>query len=133
VGEIHRVLGDTGLAPDRLRPGFLAAETGDAADNFKVLGEIGVRAEIHGLGDVSCLTEFPARAVRIAANLAAKREHPLVAAPLSALIDAAHAAGASVSVAGIGTADEAAWWRDRGVDLLSGPAFPEPPGGLPAC
>ncbi|MFF1611163.1 putative bifunctional diguanylate cyclase/phosphodiesterase [Amycolatopsis sp. NPDC058278] len=137
VGEIHRVLGDTGLAPDRLRPGFpaaaLAAETGDAADNFKVLGEIGVRAEIHGLGDVSCLTEFRAHTVRIAANLAAKREHPLVAAPLSALIDAAHAAGASVSVAGLATPAEAAWWRDRGADLLSGPAFPDPPGDLPAC
>ncbi|MEV6441533.1 diguanylate cyclase [Amycolatopsis sp. NPDC051716] len=137
VGEIRSILAGTGLAPDRVRPGFpaaaLTAETGDAADNFKVLGEIGVRAEIHGLGDVSCLTEFPARAVRIAANLAAKRTHPLVAAPLSALIDAAHAAGASVSVAGIANPAEAEWWRDRGADLLSGPAFPEPPDGLPGC
>ncbi|WP_244211280.1 GGDEF domain-containing phosphodiesterase [Amycolatopsis kentuckyensis] len=135
VGEIRGVLGDTGLAPDRLRPGFPAAalDVSDAADNFKVLGEIGVRAEIHGLADVTCLTEFPAHAVRIAPNLAAKREHPLVTGPLSALIDAAHAAGASVSVAGVGTADEAAWWQDRGADLLSGPAFPDLPGGLPGC
>ncbi|WP_410615457.1 diguanylate cyclase domain-containing protein [Amycolatopsis sp. lyj-109] len=137
VGEIRRVLGDTGLAPDRLRPGFpaaaLTAETGDAADNFKVLGEIGVRAEIHGLVDVTCLTEFPAHAVRIAASLAAKREHPLVTGPLSALIDAAHATGAAVSVDGVRTPDEAAWWQHRGADLLSGPAFPALPGGLPAC
>ncbi|MEU0532586.1 diguanylate cyclase domain-containing protein, partial [Amycolatopsis tolypomycina] len=115
VGEIRRVLGDTGLAPDLLRPGFpaasLAAEAVEAADNFKVLGEIGVRAEIHGFAEVTCLTEFPAHAVRIAAHLAARRAHPLVAGPLAALVDAAHAAGASVSVAGVRTADEAAWWQ----------------------
>ncbi|MDQ7808976.1 diguanylate cyclase [Amycolatopsis sp. A133] len=136
VGEIRRVLGDTGLAPDRLRPGFPAAAlaaTADAADNLKVLAEIGVRAEIHGFGDVTCLTEFAAHTVRIAANLAAKREHPLVTGPLSALVDAAHAAGASVSVAGVRTPDEAAWWQDRGADLLTGPAFPDVPDGLPAC
>ncbi|WP_410586456.1 putative bifunctional diguanylate cyclase/phosphodiesterase [Amycolatopsis sp. lyj-23] len=137
VGELRGVLEDTGLPPDRLRPGFpapaLTAESGDAADNIKVLAEIGVRAEIHGFADACCLTEFPAGTVRISADLAAKREHPLVTGPLSALIDAAHAAGASVSVAGVRTADEAAWWQERGVDLLTGPAFPERPGGLPAC
>ncbi|MGW3958985.1 diguanylate cyclase domain-containing protein [Amycolatopsis sp. NPDC005003] len=134
VGEIRRVLDDTGLEPHRLRPGFPAAAlSGDAADNFKVLGEIGVRAEIHGLGDVTCLTEFPAHTVRIAASLAAKREHPLVTGSLSALIDAAHAAGAAVSVAGVRTPEEATWWQERGADLLAGPAFPGLPGGLPSC
>ncbi|QKV73045.1 EAL domain-containing protein [Amycolatopsis sp. Hca4] len=135
VGEIRRVLDDTGLPPEHLRPGFpaaaLTAEGGDAADNLKVLAEIGVRAEIHGFGDATCLTEFPVHAVRIAPNLAAKRDHPLVTGPLSALIDAAHTAGAAVSVAGVRTADEAAWWQDRGADLLSGPAFPGLPDGLP--
>ncbi|MEV7098408.1 diguanylate cyclase [Amycolatopsis sp. NPDC051045] len=142
VGEIRGVLGDTGLAPDRLRPGFPApaltatastGEIGDAADNLKVLAEIGVRAEIHGFGDVTRLAEFPVHAVRIAANLVARREHPLVTGTLSALIDAAHAAGASVSVAGVASAEQAVWWQDRGADLLSGPAFPELPGGLPYC
>ncbi len=133
VGEIRGVLSDTGLAPDRLRPGFpaTALDAGDVADNFKVLGEIGVRTEIHGFAEITCLTEFPAHAVRIAPNLVAKREHPLVAGPLSALIDAAHAAGAAVSVAGVRTPEEAVWWQDRGADLLSGPAFPDLPGGLP--
>jgi EAL domain-containing protein (putative c-di-GMP-specific phosphodiesterase class I) len=120
-----------------LRPGFpataLTGENGDAADNLKVLAEIGVRAEIHGFADVTRLAEFPARAVRIASNLVDRREHPLVTGTLSALIDAAHAAGASVSVAGVANAEQAAWWRDRGADLLSGPAFPELPGGLPYC
>jgi diguanylate cyclase (GGDEF)-like protein/PAS domain S-box-containing protein len=129
VGEIRRVLDDTGLAPDRLRPGFPAAAlTADAADNIRVLAEIGVAVEIHGFGDATCLTEFPVRAVRIAPNLVARREHPLVTGTLSALVDAAHAAGAAVSVDGVETTEQAQWWQERGADLVSGPAFPEPPG-----
>ncbi|MEU5258758.1 EAL domain-containing protein [Amycolatopsis sp. NPDC021455] len=136
VGEIRRVLADTGLAPSRLSPGFPAAglaASGDAGDNLKVLAEIGVAAEIHGFADVTCLTELPVRAVRLAANLVARRDHPLVSGTLSALIDAAHAAGAEVAVTGVETGEQAEWWRKRGADRLSGPAFPELPAGLPGC
>ncbi|MEQ0560066.1 diguanylate cyclase [Amycolatopsis sp. NEAU-NG30] len=137
VGEIRAVLADTGLPPDRLRPGFpapsLLAPSGDAADNLKVLAEIGVRAEIHDLADVTCLTEVPAAAVRLAPHLAERREHPLVERTLRTLIETAHLAGAAVSVTGVTTPAEAAWWRERGGDLLSGPAFPALPGDLPAC
>ena len=136
VGEIRGVLESTGLEPDRLRPGFpmasLSAATGDAADNLKVLAEIGVHAEIHEFGDVTCLTEFPARAVRVAAHIADRREHPLVERSLTALIDAAHLAGAEVAVTGIATEEQAGWWRDRGADRLSGALFADPPGGLPS-
>ena len=120
-----------------LRPGFpsatLLADSGDAADNLKVLAEIGVGAEIHDFADVTCLTDFPARAVCVAANLVARRDHPLVDRSLTALIEAAHLAGAEVAVTGIERADESDWWRDRGADRLSGPLFTEVPGGLPAC
>jgi diguanylate cyclase (GGDEF)-like protein/PAS domain S-box-containing protein len=137
VGEIRAVLADTGLPPDRLRPGFpapsLLAPSGDAADNLKVLAEIGVRAEIHDLADITCLTEVPAAAVRLAPHLAERREHPLVERTLRTLIETAHLAGTAVSVTGVATSAEAAWWRDRGADLLSGPAFPALPGDLPAC
>ncbi|EOD64843.1 EAL domain-containing protein, partial [Amycolatopsis vancoresmycina] len=137
VGEIRRVLDDTGLPPDRLRPGFpaavLTADTGDAADNIRVLAEIGVPVELHGFGDATCLAEFPVRGVRLAPNLVARREHPLVTGTLSALVDAAHAAGASVSADGVETPAQAEWWQERGADLVSGPAFPELPDGLPAC
>ncbi|MBE1494387.1 diguanylate cyclase (GGDEF)-like protein/PAS domain S-box-containing protein [Amycolatopsis lexingtonensis] len=132
VGEIRGVLESTGLAPAAIRPGFpaaaLLAESGDAADNLKVLAEIGVPAELHGVADAACLTEFPARAVRLAPSLVERRTHPLVEPSLTALIDAAHQAGAEVGVAGVADADEARWWRERGADRLSGPAFPEPPG-----
>ena len=137
VGEIRGVLESTGLAPGRLRPGFpsatLLADSGDAADNLKVLAEIGVDAEIHGFGDVTSLVEFPARAVRVAANLVARREHPLVDRSLTALVEAAHLAGAEVAVTGIDSAEQAQWWRERGADRLSGPLFTEVPDGLPAC
>ncbi|WP_372664695.1 putative bifunctional diguanylate cyclase/phosphodiesterase [Amycolatopsis kentuckyensis] len=136
VGEIREVLESTGLEPDRLRPGFpmasLSAATGDAADNLKVLAEIGVGAEIHEFGDVTCLTEFPARAVRMAAHVVERREHPLVEPALTALIDAAHLAGAEVGVTGIATEEQAQWWRDRGADRLSGPLFTGLPDGLPS-
>ncbi|NBH03751.1 EAL domain-containing protein [Amycolatopsis sp. SID8362] len=132
VGEIRGVLESTGLAPAAIRPGFpaaaLLAESGDAADNLKVLAEIGVQAELHGVGDVTCLTEFPARAVRLAPSLVERRTHPLVEPSLTALIAAAHEAGAVVGVTGVADADEVRWWRERGVDRLSGPAFPEPAG-----
>jgi diguanylate cyclase (GGDEF)-like protein/PAS domain S-box-containing protein len=137
VGEIRGVLESTGLAPGNLRPGFpspaLLAASGDAADNLKVLAEIGVDAEIHGFGDVTCLTEFPARAVRVAARLVERREDPLVDRSLTALVEAAHQAGAEVGVTGIERADQRDWWRDRGADRLSGPFFTEVPGGLPFC
>jgi diguanylate cyclase (GGDEF)-like protein/PAS domain S-box-containing protein len=140
VGEIRRVLADTGLPPARLRPGFpaaaLLAETGDAVDNVKVLAEIGVRAEVHDFGaagDVTCLTDLPVRTVRVAAALAARRSHPLVERTLTGLIEVAHLAGAEVTVAGVETHDEATWWQQRGADYASGPLFAELPGGLPAC
>ncbi|MEU8633920.1 EAL domain-containing protein [Amycolatopsis sp. NPDC048633] len=136
VGEIRGVLESTGLAPGSLRPGFpsatLLADSGDAADNLKVLAEIGVSAEVHDFGDVTCLTEFPARAVRLAAHLVARRDHPLVDRSLTALVESAHLAGAEVAVTGIERADQRDWWRDRGADRLSGPLFTGVPGGLPA-
>ncbi|MEV6878738.1 EAL domain-containing protein [Amycolatopsis sp. NPDC051128] len=140
VGEIRSVLDDTGLVPDRLRPGFPAAtllpDAGDAAENLKVLAEIGVPAELHGFGaagDVTCLADLPVRTVRLAANLAARRDHPVVERSLTALIEAAHLAGAEVGVAGVESREQAAWWQERGADRVSGPAFPAPPDGLPAC
>ncbi|WIV55336.1 putative bifunctional diguanylate cyclase/phosphodiesterase [Amycolatopsis nalaikhensis] len=137
VGEIRRILDETGLAPENLRPGFpaatLTADTGEAADNLNVLTEIGVGAEIHDFADVTCLTEFPARTVRLAPGLVARREHPVAARAVTALIEAAHLAGAEVGVAGVESAEQAAWWRERGVDRVSGPPFTAVPGGLPRC
>ncbi|GLY40683.1 signal transduction protein [Amycolatopsis sp. NBRC 101858] len=140
VGEIRGVLESSGLAPERLRPGFpaatLLADSGDAADNLKVLAEIGVGAEIHEFGaaaDVTCLVDMPTRTVRLAADVLAHRNHPLVAGSLAALIDAAHEAGAVVSVTGVDDEAQAEWWQERGADVACGPLYTALPGGLPAC
>jgi diguanylate cyclase (GGDEF)-like protein/PAS domain S-box-containing protein len=140
VGEVRAVLAGTGLPPDRLRPGFPAStlpadtgDTGDAVDNLKVLAEIGIPAEIHDFGaagDVTRLTDLPIRTVRVASSLAARRVHPLVERSLTSLIEVAHLAGAKVSVAGVGTREQAVWWRERGADYASGPAFADLPDGL---
>ncbi|WP_326952704.1 putative bifunctional diguanylate cyclase/phosphodiesterase [Amycolatopsis sp. NBC_01286] len=137
VGEVRGVLADTGMPADRLRPGFpassLLAETGDAVDNLKVLAEIGIPAEIHAFGaagDVTFLTDLPIRTVRVAPSLVARRGHPLVERSLASLIEVAHLTGAKVTVAGVETREQAAWWRERGVDYASGPAFADLPDGL---
>ncbi len=137
VGAVRGVLADTGMPPERLRPGFpassLLAETGDAVDNLKVLAEIGIPAEIHAFGaagDVTILTDLPIRTVRVAPSLVARRSHPLVERSLAALIEVAHLTGAKVTVAGVETREQAAWWRERGVDYASGPAFADLPDGL---
>ncbi|WP_326950385.1 EAL domain-containing protein [Amycolatopsis sp. NBC_01307] len=137
VGEVRGVLADTGMPPERLRPGFpassLLAETGDAVDNLKVLAEIGIPAEIHAFGaagDVTFLTDLPIRTVRVAPSLVARRGHPLVERSLASLIEVAHLTGAKVTVAGVETREQAAWWRERGVDYASGPAFADLPDGL---
>ena len=76
---------------------------------------------------------FTARHVRLAGNLVARRENPLVERSLVALVETAHLAGATVAVAGIETDEQAGWWRERGADRLSGSLFSAPPGDLPAC
>ncbi|UOZ05116.1 bifunctional diguanylate cyclase/phosphodiesterase [Amycolatopsis sp. WQ 127309] len=137
VGEVRGVLADTGMPAERLRPGFpassLLAETGDAVDNLKVLAEIGIPAEIHAFGaagDVTILADLPIRTVRVAPSLVARRSHPLVERSLASLIEVAHLTGAKVTVAGVETREQAAWWRERGVDYASGPAFADLPDGL---
>jgi PAS domain S-box-containing protein len=137
VGEVRRVLADTGLPPERLRPGFpaetLLAEPGDAVDSLKVLAEIGIPAEIHDFGaagDVTFLADLPIRTVRIAGTLVSRRSHPLVERSLAALTEVAHLAGAKVSVAGVETPDEAQWWREHEADYASGPVFADLPGDL---
>jgi diguanylate cyclase (GGDEF)-like protein/PAS domain S-box-containing protein len=142
VGEIRRILDDTGLAPDRLRPGFpvkaLLADGGDAVDNLRVLADIGVPVEIHDFGsagDVECLEDLPVQRVRIASRLVERRPeraNPLVARSLDGLMEIAHLAGVAVTVDGVESYEQAAWWQQHGGDLASGALFLEMPTGLPA-
>ncbi|AXB41110.1 putative bifunctional diguanylate cyclase/phosphodiesterase [Amycolatopsis albispora] len=133
VGTVRQALAETGLSAARLRIGFpvraLLAERGEAADNLRVLAEIGVYSEIldfGAAGDVDCLDELPVRTVRLARRLAARQQEAtslLVARSVANLVELAHLAGTTVLVDGIRTAEQAAWWRRAGADAGLGPYF----------
>ncbi|MGC7094911.1 putative bifunctional diguanylate cyclase/phosphodiesterase [Amycolatopsis lurida] len=133
VGTVRRALAETGLNPARLRLGFpvraLLADRGEAADNLRVLAEIGVYSEVLDFGaggDVGCLGELPVRTVRLARRLVDRRHEAtslLVARSVANLIELAHLAGTTVLVDGIGTAEQADWWRQAGADAGFGPYF----------
>lgn len=130
VGAIRRVLTETGLGPSRLRLGFptgaVLARRGETVENLQLLAEIGVGTELQDFGaagDVVTLVDVPVRTVRISGRLTGRRAEPLVERSLRNLIETARFAGATVLVDGIETADEAAWWRQAGVDLGLGDYF----------
>ncbi|MBP2182103.1 putative bifunctional diguanylate cyclase/phosphodiesterase [Amycolatopsis magusensis] len=134
VGTVRQTLGETELSPARLRIGFparaLLSERGEAADNLRVLAEIGVYSEIldfGAAGDVECLGELPVRTVRLARRLVDRQRQEgnrlLLTRSVANLVELAHLAGATVLVDGIHTAEQADWWRHTGADAGLGPYF----------
>jgi diguanylate cyclase (GGDEF)-like protein/PAS domain S-box-containing protein len=133
VGEVGRVLKETGVPPERLWLGMpvgaLLAGHGEAADNLRVLAENGIQAvatEFGGMaGDLVCVEDLPLRAVRVARWLAERQLVP--GSPVThALLDLAslvHLSGAQVIVDGIRNEEEACWWRNAGADLAQGPLY----------
>ena len=135
VGEIRDVLESTGLAPERLST---RVPVGDVAGGLRRRGgqPQGTGGNRRGRGDPRLRRrDLPdrvpgARGPRGAPARGAPGS-PAVDRTLTALVEAAHLAGAEVAVTGIDHADQREWWRDRGADRLSGPLFTEVPGGLP--
>lgn len=133
VGEVARVLDDTGVSPDRLWLGMpvdaLLAPGGEAMDNLKVLAENGVQAVARNFGavagDLVCVEDLPLRAVRIARWLVDREPVPgsPVTHALLELPSLVHLSGTEVIVDGITTQAQADWWRAAGADLGQGPFF----------
>ena len=128
------VLDATGLAAQRLQLGIplraLLCEEGDAEDNLQVLAEMGVRVSIHGFGGghggLVFLEDLPVHSVRIAGWLVdrlAERPASVTARALADLISLVHAFKATVIVAGLDTAEQAAWWQQVGADVACGRWF----------
>jgi diguanylate cyclase (GGDEF)-like protein/PAS domain S-box-containing protein len=137
VGELRLTLAGTGLAPERLRPGFgvdaLLAPGGEALENLGVLTEIGLRCEIHGFGtagEAECLEAATVSTVRVARRLVSAVPSPLLARSVAGLVEVAHLAGAEVVVDGVDTAAQAKWWRHAGANAAVGAYFPDPPANL---
>ncbi len=138
VGTVNDVLGSVGLAPQRLQLGLpvraLLCEEGDAEDNLQVLADMGVGTSIHGFGGghggLVFLEDLPVRSVWIAGWLVdrlAGRPGSITGRALHDLISLVHTFDATVVTAGVGTAEQADWWRKAGGDLACGDWF-APPG-----
>ncbi|MFD2416076.1 EAL domain-containing protein [Amycolatopsis pigmentata] len=138
VGVVRRVLGETGLNGRALELGFpaeaLAAEHGETADNLCVLADIGVRTAIHDFGaarDAIFLEDLRAGSIRLAPVLVARqRERPgpdsAITPILTGMVAMAHRSGATVSVDGVGTPEQADFWRRAGADFALGELFDHP-------
>ncbi|GAB3480908.1 putative bifunctional diguanylate cyclase/phosphodiesterase [Amycolatopsis cihanbeyliensis] len=132
VSNVLRALEDSGMHPHRLRLVFplreLVTERGEAADNLRVLADVGVCIVVRdfdgGLADLTCLEDLPVCAVRLARRLvdrlAPSTGRFQVAEVLGDLVRLMHSAGVLVVIDGVETAEQAAWWRDIGADRALG-------------
>jgi EAL domain-containing protein (putative c-di-GMP-specific phosphodiesterase class I) len=139
VKGVLRVLAETGAPAGALRLGFplraLMAEQGEAAENLRVLADVGVGTMVHdfagGPMDLGYLEDLPAEGVRFSRRLvdlmpAGDGRFAAGAAVLDA-VRTVRSAGLSVVVDGITSAEQAKWWRAAGADLALG-AFYGPAG-----
>jgi diguanylate cyclase (GGDEF)-like protein/PAS domain S-box-containing protein len=143
VGDVRRILDDTGLPPALLHPGLplraLLSDHGDAADNLRVLADIGAKPAIHdfgAVGDISCLHDFPAHSVRVDRRFVDRQaahadENPLIAPVLAHLVDIAHRGGTQVVVDSVDSAKQTGRWRELGADIALGAYFPAAAHELP--
>jgi diguanylate cyclase (GGDEF)-like protein len=136
VGEVGRIVKQTGMRPDLLRLGMpvraLLASHGEAMDNLKLLAENGIGAvavDFGGApGDLVCVEDLPLRAVRIARWLV-ERDKPdgsPVARSLAELSRLVHLTGTEVIVDGILTQAQADWWLAVGADTAQGELYAAP-------
>ncbi|MEU0882947.1 EAL domain-containing protein [Lentzea sp. NPDC005914] len=124
VSRVVSVLEETGLTPADLAvsmPAEVLLVT-DAADNLGTLADMGVHMGLDdfGLGplDPSAVSDLPVKSVRVARSLVERRS-PYV----TALMPIVRGAGVTVAVDGIGSAEQASWWRAAGADFATGPHF----------
>jgi diguanylate cyclase (GGDEF)-like protein/PAS domain S-box-containing protein len=133
VGDVRRVLAETGVAAGRLWLGTpvnaLLGGKGEATDNLRVLAENGVQAvalDFGGTaGDLACVEDLPLRAVRVASWLVGRAPVP-GSAVTHALLDISnlvHLSGVEVIVDGVTDEEQAAWWRAAGADMAQGVLF----------
>jgi EAL domain-containing protein (putative c-di-GMP-specific phosphodiesterase class I) len=110
----------------------VSADRVDAVDNIKLLAASGVGIEIDDFGmgaaGLSRLTDLPVRTVTISGALEEGTPRQLdddswEARALTDLVALIHQSGASVTVTGVDTADQAEWWRRLAADSAIGRFF----------
>ena len=141
VGAVSRALAQAALPAHLLEVVLDTAAVrdahGDARDNLRTLGDLGVGRGLHGFTGGPALVELVERfgvgAVLLADPFDGWRPDWLpgnaVAVRATAeLIAAVGSVGAEVGVVGVRDQAEASWWADRGASTGEGPAFGGPVG-----
>jgi diguanylate cyclase (GGDEF)-like protein/PAS domain S-box-containing protein len=132
VGRVVRAV----AAPELLVAGMPsgALRSPEAADNFRVLGDMGVHTVLDDFGtapdELAVVEDLPVQSVRIASHLVARQAQSSINAPLSvglmALVPLVQRAGADVTVDGVNSRGQANWWRVVGADRAMGALFGSP-------
>lgn len=133
VGDLKRILADTGLSPSRLRLGIpesaLFDEDGDPVDTIDILHEIGVGLAVRDFGfdftGSAKLRGLPIEAVGIGGNHVdglgrADSADPLREHLVRSLVDAARLLNVSVVAGGVHTAEQAGLLATMGVHAVRG-------------
>jgi diguanylate cyclase (GGDEF)-like protein len=130
--ELPAVIARSGLPAERLQvsaPAGLAS--GNAvARNLARLATAGVGVAVHDfggtIGDVTCLSDQPVHAVRLAPALARRSAERVIGRALRDMIALVHDINATAVVDGLRSEADVAWWRDAGADLMTGLPFTPP-------
>jgi diguanylate cyclase (GGDEF)-like protein/PAS domain S-box-containing protein len=128
VPRVVRALDSAGLPASRLVVGVptRAVTVPEVADNLGVLAEVGVRTALDdfalGPDDFAAGRALGVHVIRVAGRLVdlGTGANPGYADALTAAL---RDTGAVVSVSGVTTAEQAAWWRRAGADLATGAHF----------
>jgi diguanylate cyclase (GGDEF)-like protein len=125
--ELLAVLDRSGLPADRLQVSVPAGLATGASAVLTRLAGSGVAIAVHDFGgaagDVTCLSDVPVHAVRLAPALVRRSAERVIGRALRDMVALGHEAGAVVVVDDVRTGSEADWWREAGADLVTGPLF----------
>ncbi|WP_051386235.1 diguanylate cyclase domain-containing protein [Actinokineospora inagensis] len=139
VGTVTKLLDRACVPPGSLEVGLdtqsVLVGRGDAQDNLRTLGDIGVATALHGFTggprEVSLVERFGVRTVVLDDPFEGWRPDwmPRDAIPVRAtqrMVESITFAGAAVGVLGVRDHAEARWWADQGVRTAEGLAFGAP-------
>ncbi|MEV4315897.1 EAL domain-containing protein [Actinocrispum sp. NPDC049592] len=132
VARVVRSVEDPSTLMAGMPAGALLAP--EAADNFRVLADMGVHTVLDDFGtapdELALVEDLPVRSVRVARRLVERQAQSAINAPLSvalmALVPLVQRAGAAVTIDGIDSRGQANWWRVVGADLAMGSLFGTP-------
>ena len=137
VALVRATLAQTQLRPGDIQLGVpvevISAGHDDAVENLRTLADIKVSTVLthydQALGNLALLESLPVNGVEMAnpwIGTTAPEPDSVVSSAITSLVPLIQRTGATVTIAGIDTADHADWWRQIGADLARGEALGPP-------